>query len=440
MKYKFNKFTEKILNKLNNNYSNILNKNELENDYDLDYTHNNHEMVKHKQLYLSISDDNLNCLNDLIHRVNSLDKSDSIEKNRLNKLNINRANTYDNKKYDKKYNINDINNINDNDKNDNNKNQSDQFDIIYKDLKSSKLYKNDQIYDIYSQNILGKGSFCKVYSGKLDGNDIAIKIFVKHKSRIINRFHNEIMINEKLSDSPYIIKILGFDLNNYYIFNELMVCDIGLYCMHHPKKANIPFRFKLEMAVQMIKGIEKMHLMNMIHCDIKPYNYLINHKFQIKLGDFGLSYRTSIYFPDADTMVGTPLWMAPEIMNNGLYTQKVDIYSFGMTLWAIINGAEPFPNMNKFDEYYDHIVINKNRPSKFIVHHIQETQIDLPIPINDVKIRNNIPVEYAITNILNEDFENLWSILESCWDENPVKRPNSTNIIIKLDNLIEKIN
>ena len=98
--------------------------------------------------------------------------------------------------------------------------------------------------------------------------------------------------------------------------------------------------------------------------------------------------------------------------------------------------------MNKFDEYYDHIVINKNRPSKFIVHHIQDSLADLPIPIliNDVKIRNNIPVEYAITNISNEDFEYLWSILESCWDENPVKRPNSTNIIIKLDNLIEKIN
>src|SRR3989304_2444014 len=113
MKCKFNKFTKKILNKLNNNYSNILNKNELEDDYDLDYTHNN-------------------------------------------------------KKYDKKYNINDINDIND--INNNNKNHSDQLDIIYKELKSSKLYKNDQIYDIYTQNILGKGSFCKVYSGKLDGN------------------------------------------------------------------------------------------------------------------------------------------------------------------------------------------------------------------------------------------------------------------------------
>ena len=96
------------------------------------------------------------------------------------------------------------------------------------------------------------------------------------------------------------------------------------------------------MARQVLEGLEYLHAHGVIHRDIKGDNLLVGDKNEIKLCDFG-SCRQFNGLMTADrcnTLIGTPLWMAPEVINldgQSGYNTKADIWSFGITLIEMLN-------------------------------------------------------------------------------------------------------
>jgi len=83
----------------------------------------------------------------------------------------------------------------------------------------------------------------------------------------------------------------------------------------------------------MALGMLYLHEKFILHCDMKSSNVLIDENMNVKLCDFGLSRRGKIR---RKGKVGTPNWMAPEIMRGEEYTQASDVYSFGMILWVFL--------------------------------------------------------------------------------------------------------
>lgn len=82
-------------------------------------------------------------------------------------------------------------------------------------------------------------------------------------------------------------------------------------------------------AFEILLGIEYLHSKNIIHRDIKTLNIFINEDKSIKLGDLGVSKIVSSMIPLQGTRVGTPLYLAPELIKHQPYSFKVDIWAIG---------------------------------------------------------------------------------------------------------------
>ncbi|MGH0126201.1 UNVERIFIED_CONTAM: hypothetical protein FKN15_026675, partial [Acipenser sinensis] len=107
-----------------------------------------------------------------------------------------------------------------------------------------------------------------------------------------------------------------------------------------------------------LQGLAYLHSHNMIHRDVKAGNILLTEPGQVKLGDFGSA---SIIAP-ANSFVGTPYWMAPEVilaMDEGQYDGKVDVWSLGITCIELAERKPPLFNMNAMSALY-HIAQNES--------------------------------------------------------------------------------
>ena len=122
---------------------------------------------------------------------------------------------------------------------------------------------------------------------------------------------------------------------------------------------------------QIIAGIEYIHKLNVVHRDLKPENLLLDHNKKIKIVDFGLS---NTYKPEEllQTACGSPCYAAPEMIAGKKYEGlKVDIWSSGVILFAMVCGYLPFEDPNTGD-LYKKILACDYKPPKFISPEVKD--------------------------------------------------------------------
>lgn len=182
----------------------------------------------------------------------------------------------------------------------------------------------------------------------IDDNSKKALKFVKRKKDTFNRLKNEIQLLE-MAQNPRIQKI-----NVFFPYNEY-VCIVTPYTKYGSVeqyiRSNYPEGFPEELASpimkQMIEAIQFLHGIGIVHRDIKPDNYLIydpNHEHPKNvLSDFGFA-RTFKEGEHMKEFLGTPMFSAPEMIAKLPYTNSVDIWSLGVSLFFLLSGKYPFPN------------------------------------------------------------------------------------------------
>ncbi|CAF3170654.1 unnamed protein product [Rotaria sp. Silwood2] len=193
--------------------------------------------------------------------------------------------------------------------------------------------------DIELGDELGSGAFGSVFKAKWISKkrSVACKVINVPKSKDAERleksFLKEIAAYAELSGA-YILKTYGFTASKqgqgkrYMIVMEYMSRG-SLSNLIQEKGDKISLRRKLDMAMNMASGMRKIHEHRMIHRDIRPDNILVNENYVAKIGDMGIARFTDPL--NQHTQVGCAPYMPPEFYA-GSYDQKLDIFTFGLTL------------------------------------------------------------------------------------------------------------
>ena len=112
------------------------------------------------------------------------------------------------------------------------------------------------------------------------------------------------------------------------------------------RAGNLPEKVMAYIAREILNGLLTLHAHHRIHRDLKSDNVLISTEGDVKLGDFGYAAQLTTEQNARQTVVGTPSWMAPELVSGSSYDQKVDIWSLGIVMLELAEGEPPYLREN----------------------------------------------------------------------------------------------
>nr|XP_043627923.1 serine/threonine-protein kinase PEPKR2-like [Erigeron canadensis] len=202
--------------------------------------------------------------------------------------------------------------------------------------KMGRKKKFEQDFD--SGETIGQGKFGSVVKcrSKVSGEEFACKILQKGEEIV----HKEVEIMQHLSGHPGVVtlKAVYEDVQDFHLVMEL--CSGGRLLDQMRQDGLFSEQKAANLIKELMLVLKYCHEMGVIHRDVKPENILLSASGVIKLADFGLAARIA-NGQSVHGVVGSPAYVAPEVLTGG-YSEKVDIWSAGVVLHALLVGFLPF--------------------------------------------------------------------------------------------------
>lgn len=258
--------------------------------------------------------------------------------------------------------------------------------------------------DLVIGDMLGKGAFGIVSRGTYRGEVVAIKELILGMGTVdFEDFLKEIVIMSSLEDDNivrFVGVVLSPDESRLCLVTELMERG-SVHDLVSKKGDNLKREIRFHFAIGAAMGIAHLHKKNLIHRDLKADNLLVNKAWTCKVADFGVS----TLFEETDrrrTCIGTPTYMAPEVLMRENYTHKADVFSFGIVLYELFGGKRAYSS----PEY---------------------ASMSVPV-LNDAIIQGGRPD----TGSLEVEMQTL---VDRCWAHDPHDRPAFPEILTTLRSL-----
>ncbi|EPZ34924.1 Protein kinase, catalytic domain-containing protein [Rozella allomycis CSF55] len=232
------------------------------------------------------------------------------------------------------------------------------------------LAKGRERFRYQIRNCIGTGSFGTVYDCiDLDtGELMAIKEIrfpdVNSVVETNQQVKEELDVIQYLQHSN-IVEYYGLEYHKDHVHILMEYCSGGSLENLIRNEPITEVSIIKQISVQILEGLRYLHSKDIIHRDIKPDNILIDSKGVVKLVDFGAAkiVKSKKTVNGANTLIGTPAYMAPEIIIGDEVTTKVDIWSFGCTVLEMATGKRPWSNLENEWAIMYNLGISNQRPS-----------------------------------------------------------------------------
>jgi eukaryotic-like serine/threonine-protein kinase len=253
-----------------------------------------------------------------------------------------------------------------------------------------------------------------VYLGEDQFNDrkVAIKVQVKDESagpeearRFEKLFMNEAALVGKLSH-PNIVAVYDavIEADTQYIVMEYVGGgSLKKYCT---ETNLLPVRQAVLVIFKICRALDYAFQHGVIHRDIKAANILLDERDDIKISDFGTAQISTSTHTQIDGFVGSPAYMAPEMINEEAPSVQSDIYSLGVTMYELLAGRLPFQAANSV-AMINKILNEEPTPLKSIRPDLPEKLVEIVEKAMAKDAAKRYPAWYAMARELAETFPQL---------------------------------
>ncbi|XP_032438400.1 uncharacterized protein LOC116732388 isoform X2 [Xiphophorus hellerii] len=270
---------------------------------------------------------------------------------------------------------------------------------------------------------LGKGEFGLVYEGIFTpqaGADVRVAVKTMrvgiHNQRDLEEFLKEAEIMKNF-DHENVVRLLGVTLKK----EEDSPVPVPLVILPYMKHGDlrrfliatrygdipmfVPFQTLLRFMIDIAAGMDYLSTRGFLHRDLAARNCMLGDDLRVCVADFGLSKKiySSNYYRQTVTVRVPIKWMAIESLSESVYTTKSDVWSFGVTMWEIVSrGKTPYPAVQNYE------------------------LLELLLSGHTLKP----PAECD---------EKLYKIMKSCWDQEPLLRPDFSGLLDELKGLLSEL-
>ncbi|KAK9790953.1 hypothetical protein WJX73_010535 [Symbiochloris irregularis] len=249
--------------------------------------------------------------------------------------------------------------------------------------------------------LIGEGAFGKVYYGMWKDEEVAVKVLLAdsadHNTQMAKEFEAEIRVMSALPPHPNVLKLVGACLAPPAVALVTQFCRKGsLYGILHSPEVQLSWSQIAHLCLGAARGMQHLHSLNCLHRDLKSGNLLVDASWTVKVADFGLARALESVAPLTGGL-GTFQWMAPEVLARQHYSQKADVYAFGIVVWETCARQVPYAGLNG---------------------------IQAALAVMERGLRPTIPPHTP---------QPLTQLIKACWAAIPEQRPSFNDITTELE-------
>ncbi|KAL0003705.1 hypothetical protein SO802_011266, partial [Lithocarpus litseifolius] len=268
---------------------------------------------------------------------------------------------------------------------------------------------------------LGEGGFGPVYKGALpEGREIAVKRLSRNSGQGLVKFKNELILIAKLQHMN-LVRLFGccFQGEEKMLIYEFMPNkSLDSFLFNPTKSYLLDWKMRVNIIEEIAQGLLYLHKysrLKVIHRDLKASNILLDKNMCAKISDFGMARIFKLDGLEANTnrIVGTYGYMSPEYAMEGIFSEKFDIFSFGVLMIEIVSGGKK------------NSIYNVNGPLNHVGYARDLWQRDSAKDIMDPTLKDSCPMHQLLRFI---------HVALSCLEDSAANRPTILEVISMLKN------